>query len=147
LASIQGFLSPTEASCHLVISERHGTHHSIDDTVFLSHYLTIWPEATSTLPQVGTVSTVSTTYVVPLSSLTQHTIKYSRLSQGIMYLFLPPLALLLAKHPQLRPASMWLGLLISTSGMLASGFTTRPWQLVVTQGFVYALGGSELAAS
>jgi hypothetical protein len=27
-------------------------------TVFLSHYFTIWPHATSTLPQVGTVSTV-----------------------------------------------------------------------------------------
>jgi hypothetical protein len=60
-----------------------------------------------------------------------------------MYLFLPPLALVLAKKPHLRPASMWLGMLISTSGILASGFMTRPWQLLVTQGVMYATGGSQ----
>ena len=108
--------------------------------VFLSHYLTIWPDATSILPQVGTVSTVSTLQSYVDSPDTDLDIASP---QGIMYLFLPPLALLLAKNPHLRPASMWLGTLICTSGILASGFTTHPWQLLITQGVMYAVGGSE----
>lgn len=38
---------------------------------------------------------------------------------------------------------MWLGMLISTGGILASGFVTHPWQLILTQGVMYATGGSE----
>lgn len=39
-----------------------------------------------------------------------------------MYLFLPPLALYLAKYPKYRPLSMWIGLVLSTLGLVAAGF-------------------------
>jgi hypothetical protein len=57
----QAFLSPTEVSHRRIDRILSKQSVAIVFAVFLSHYLAIWPDATSTLPQVGTVSTVSTT--------------------------------------------------------------------------------------
>lgn len=85
--------------------------------VFLEYYETVFPKATSVLQQVGVIST------------------------GIMYLFNPPLALYLAKHPHHRPRSMWLGIVLVTAGLIGAAFASQAWILILCQGVLYAIGG------
>lgn len=63
--------------------------------------------------------------------------------QGIMYLFNPPLALYLAKHPHHRPRSMWLGIILITAGLIGAAFASQAWVLILCQGVLYAIGGSK----
>jgi hypothetical protein len=60
-----------------------------------------------------------------------------------MYLFNPPLALYLAKHPHHRPRSMWLGIVLVTAGLIGAAFASQAWILILCQGVLYAIGGSK----
>jgi hypothetical protein len=35
------------------------------------------------------------------------------------------------------------GLAMSVTGLAAAAFATKPWQLVLTQGIIYGIGGSQ----
>lgn len=36
------------------------------------------------------------------------------------------------------------GVTLSVAGLVGAAFSTKPWQLVITQGMLYAIGGSEI---
>lgn len=52
--------------------------------------------------------------------------------------------LLLQRWPSFRRTSTYLGLVICATGLVASSFATRVWQVILTQGVLYAIGGGLL---
>ncbi|KAJ6538885.1 MFS general substrate transporter [Mycena vulgaris] len=90
--------------------------------VFLEHYKThVFPDApSSTLALVGSMST------------------------GIIYLTSWMILPLIARYPTIKKPLMVLGVVFCVAGLIGAAFATQPWQLVLTQGVVYALGGSFL---
>lgn len=46
------------------------------------------------------------------------------------------------RYPEYRAAIQYSGCLLSAVGILASGFVTQPWHLVVTSGLLYPVGGA-----
>ncbi|KAJ5179220.1 hypothetical protein N7492_002430 [Penicillium capsulatum] len=63
---------------------------------------------------------------------------------GIMYLASPLSMFILQSWPRVCRSSSLIGLVIACVGIIASSFATRVWQLIVTQGVVYALGACML---
>ncbi|KAL8810043.1 MAG: hypothetical protein Q9200_002899 [Gallowayella weberi] len=66
------------------------------------------------------------------------------LAAGLMY-FLTPVVIALSKRfPHLRQLCTFLGLIIMSLALVASSFAQAVWQLIITQGLLYALGGCML---
>ncbi|KAJ7680889.1 MFS general substrate transporter, partial [Mycena polygramma] len=90
--------------------------------VFLEHYKAhVFPDASSSiLALVGSTST------------------------GIIYMASWMVLPLIARYPALKKSIMALGVVFCVTGLIGAAFATQPWQLVLTQGVIYALGGSFL---
>ncbi|BGP44904.1 hypothetical protein JCM10450v2_000719 [Rhodotorula kratochvilovae] len=54
----------------------------------------------------------------------------------------PPISFLLNPRPRWRLNIIRLGALICSLSLLLSSFATAPWQLLLTQGLLYSIGGS-----
>ena len=63
-----------------------------------------------------------------------------------MYLGLPFVFLALQRWPKYRLYYAPSGLAITALALIISSFSTRVWQLILTQGVLYALGGMLLYA-
>jgi hypothetical protein len=63
-----------------------------------------------------------------------------------MYLFAPVSLYILETWPSIRRRTSALGLVLIVSTLIASSFSTAVWHLIVTQGVLYAVGGSFLYA-
>jgi MFS family permease len=67
-------------------------------------------------------------------------------ASGIMYLGAPFNFFALQAWPHFRRISSIMGLAIIIIGLIASSFSTTVWHLILTQGILYAIGGSFLYA-
>ena len=67
-------------------------------------------------------------------------------ASGIMYLGAPFVFFALQAWPRFRRLCSLLGLIIITIALIGSSFSTAVWHLIVTQGVLYAIGGSLLYA-
>lgn len=76
------------------------------------------PHATTLLPVVGIVA------------------------QSAMYFFGPPGFILCNWYPNSRQMAMWIGSILSVVSLAAASFATQPWHLLLTQGFLYSIGGA-----
>ncbi|KAH9214100.1 major facilitator superfamily domain-containing protein [Leptodontidium sp. 2 PMI_412] len=65
-------------------------------------------------------------------------------STGVMYLFAPVSLYILEAWPAIRRVSSIVGLIIAAGALVASSFSTQVWHLIITQGVMYAIGGSLL---
>lgn len=65
-------------------------------------------------------------------------------SSGVMYLFAPVTLYALESFPSIRRLSSIIGLAIAVMALIASSFATKVWLLILTQGVLYAIGGSLL---
>ncbi|KAL3421841.1 major facilitator superfamily transporter [Phlyctema vagabunda] len=65
---------------------------------------------------------------------------------GTMYLFAPVSLHFLEAYPSFRRLTSVFGLVLSLSALVASSFVTQVWKLILTQGILYAIGGSLLYA-
>ncbi|KDE05119.1 hypothetical protein MVLG_04462 [Microbotryum lychnidis-dioicae p1A1 Lamole] len=63
-------------------------------------------------------------------------------ASGTMYLLGPPVALLLNPYPSFRILAIRIGCCILVLALLLSSFAKTAWQLLLTQGFMYSIGGS-----
>jgi MFS family permease len=63
-------------------------------------------------------------------------------AMGIMYLGAPVNFAFLQRWPRTRRPTILVGLIIIIAALIASSFANRVWQLIMTQGFMYAVGGS-----
>ncbi|SCZ91026.1 BZ3500_MvSof-1268-A1-R1_Chr1-3g02489 [Microbotryum saponariae] len=63
-------------------------------------------------------------------------------ASGTMYLLGPPVALLLNPYPRFRILAIRIGCCILVLALLLSSFAKTAWQLLLTQGFMYSIGGS-----
>ncbi|KAJ6622018.1 MFS general substrate transporter [Mycena sp. CBHHK59/15] len=90
--------------------------------VFLEYYEThVFQDAPSSLlPLVGSIST------------------------GLVYLTSWMILPFLARYPGQKKVLMAVGVVSCVTAMIGAAFATQPWQLVLTQGAIYALGGSFL---
>lgn len=61
-----------------------------------------------------------------------------------MYLFAPVSLYILEAWPSFRRRSSVLGLILVVITLIASSFSTAVWHLILTQGVLYAIGGSLL---
>ncbi|KAE9380516.1 MFS general substrate transporter [Stipitochalara longipes BDJ] len=68
------------------------------------------------------------------------------LSSGGMYLIAPLTLYILEAWPSTRRLSSILGLVVVVTALVASSFSTQVWHLILTQGCLYAVGGSFLYA-
>lgn len=59
-----------------------------------------------------------------------------------MYLFGPPVAWLVNPRPKWRVPAIRIGSIICVLALLLSSFANTSWQLLMTQGFLYSIGGS-----
>ena len=67
-------------------------------------------------------------------------------STGVMYLFAPVSLYVLEAWPSIRRRTSVFGLMLIVSTLMASSFSTAVWHLILTQGVLYAIGGSLLYA-
>ncbi|TVY57326.1 Fujikurins efflux protein [Lachnellula suecica] len=65
---------------------------------------------------------------------------------GVMYLFAPVSLYILEVYPSIRRLSSIFGLVIAIIALISSSFATKVWHLILTQGILYAIGGSFLYA-
>lgn len=65
-------------------------------------------------------------------------------AMGIMYLGSPFVCYALQAWPSVRRSVSVIGLVVITTAMIASSFSTKVWHLIATQGVLYAVGGSML---
>ncbi|KAK9849631.1 major facilitator superfamily domain-containing protein [Penicillium brevicompactum] len=63
---------------------------------------------------------------------------------GILYLASPISLFVLQKWPRITRINSVLGLAIAVTGVLTSSFATKMWQLTITQGVIYPIGGAML---
>lgn len=91
-------------------------------------------------------------YGVFLNYYTTHTFKDSpssllalvgSLSTGIMYLSAVIITPIVSRYPRQKKNIMAVGVTFCVTGLIGAAFSTKPWQLVITQGIIYAIGGSE----
>ncbi|GAA5985913.1 hypothetical protein JCM11641_004826 [Rhodosporidiobolus odoratus] len=61
---------------------------------------------------------------------------------GFIYLLGPPISLLLNPRPRWRLSVIRLGAITCVLSLLLSSFAKTPWQLLLTQGLLYSIGGS-----
>ncbi|KAL9586794.1 MAG: hypothetical protein Q9212_000680 [Teloschistes hypoglaucus] len=66
------------------------------------------------------------------------------LSAGLMYFMTPVVIAACKRFPHLRQLCTFLGLIIMSLALVASSFAQSVWQLIITQGLLYALGGCML---
>ncbi|KAF5373761.1 hypothetical protein D9758_000934 [Tetrapyrgos nigripes] len=66
------------------------------------------------------------------------------ISSGLMYLSSPVVLPLLNRFPWYKRKAMLVGLFLCLGGLLGAAFAREPWQLILTQGVIYAIGGSLL---
>ncbi|KAJ7475407.1 MFS general substrate transporter [Mycena galericulata] len=66
------------------------------------------------------------------------------MSTGIIYLASWLILPIISRYPTLKKPLMVLGVVFCVTGLIGAAFATQPWQLVLTQGVIYALGGSFL---
>jgi len=67
-------------------------------------------------------------------------------SSGGMYLIAPFTLYILEAWPSIRRLSSIFGLVVVVVALTASSFSTQVWHLILTQGCLYAVGGSFLYA-
>lgn len=67
-------------------------------------------------------------------------------SSGGMYLIAPLTLYILESWPSIRRLSSIFGLVVVLTALIASSFSTQVWHLILTQGCLYAIGGSFLYA-
>ncbi|ESK90862.1 mfs monocarboxylate [Moniliophthora roreri MCA 2997] len=65
-------------------------------------------------------------------------------SSGLLYLSSIVILLLVNRYPWYKRQVMVFGLAIAVAGLVGAAYSTEPWQLVLTQGVMYSLGGSLL---
>ena len=63
-----------------------------------------------------------------------------------MYLIAPLTLYVLESWPSIRRLSSIFGLIVVIAALIASSFSTKVWHLLLTQGIMYAIGGSFLYA-
>ncbi|GAA5834570.1 hypothetical protein JCM9279_004356 [Rhodotorula babjevae] len=63
-------------------------------------------------------------------------------SSGAIYLLGPPISFLLNPRPRWRLNIIRSGAMICSLSLLLSSFAASPWQLLLTQGFLYSIGGA-----
>ncbi|GAA5897548.1 hypothetical protein JCM8208_003301 [Rhodotorula glutinis] len=63
-------------------------------------------------------------------------------SSGAIYLLGPPISFLLNPRPRWRLHVIRAGAMICSLSLLLSSFATAPWQLLLTQGLLYSVGGA-----
>ncbi|GAA5853573.1 hypothetical protein JCM8547_002510 [Rhodosporidiobolus lusitaniae] len=63
-------------------------------------------------------------------------------SAGFIYLLGPPISLLLNPRPRWRLPAIRTGTALCVLALLTSSFAKSPWQLLLTQGLLYSIGGS-----
>ncbi|KAH8593717.1 MFS monocarboxylate transporter-like protein [Bisporella sp. PMI_857] len=80
----------------------------------------------------------------PFSQHTSGIAAVGTCSTGIMYLFAPISLYALEAWPSIRRQSSIFGLIIVISALVSSSFSTLVWHLILTQGILYAIGGSLL---
>ncbi|KAE9395387.1 MFS general substrate transporter [Gymnopus androsaceus JB14] len=66
------------------------------------------------------------------------------LSSGLLYLTSPIVVSITNRYPWHKRNAMILGVILCVSGLVAAAFSTKIWQLIITQGIIYSLGGSLL---
>ncbi|KAL8680718.1 MAG: hypothetical protein Q9186_003117 [Xanthomendoza sp. 1 TL-2023] len=66
------------------------------------------------------------------------------LAAGLMYFLTPVVIAACKRFPHLRRLCTFLGLIIMSLALVASSFAQTVWQLIITQGLLYALGGCML---
>jgi hypothetical protein len=67
-------------------------------------------------------------------------------SSGGMYLVAPLTLHILEQWPSIRRSSSVFGLVVILTALVAASFSTQVWHLIITQGCLYAIGGSFLYA-
>jgi MFS family permease len=67
-------------------------------------------------------------------------------SAGGMYLVAPLTLYILEAWPSIRRLSSIFGLVVVVTALIVSSFSTQVWHLILTQGCLYAIGGSLLYA-
>lgn len=65
------------------------------------------------------------------------------LATGIMYVNALVVMRVCPRYPQYKRHIMLSGLLVATSALVGAAFATEPWQLLLTQGVMFSIGGSE----
>ncbi|KAM0756234.1 MFS general substrate transporter [Meredithblackwellia eburnea MCA 4105] len=63
-------------------------------------------------------------------------------SSGLMYLLGPFIAIMINPRPRWRLMAIRVGACIAVAGLLLSSFATTTWQLLLTQGLMYSVGGA-----
>ncbi|KAJ7121354.1 MFS general substrate transporter, partial [Mycena crocata] len=63
---------------------------------------------------------------------------------GIIYLSSWMILPFISRYPALKKPIMTVGVVFCVAGLIGAAFATEPWQLVLTQGVIYTLGGSFL---
>ncbi|KAI3607739.1 mfs monocarboxylate [Moniliophthora roreri] len=66
------------------------------------------------------------------------------LCNGILYLSSLILLPVISRYPRQKTIVMVVGLIICVSGLVGAAYATTPWQLILTQGVMYSVGGSLL---
>ncbi|KAK4054779.1 hypothetical protein OIV83_000703 [Microbotryomycetes sp. JL201] len=64
------------------------------------------------------------------------------MASGLMYLLGPLVALVLNPRPRWRSWAIRSGTVLCFVGLLSSSFATQAWQLLLSQGLLYSVGGS-----
>ncbi|KAF9071436.1 major facilitator superfamily domain-containing protein [Rhodocollybia butyracea] len=66
------------------------------------------------------------------------------MASGVLYLSSPVVLPIINRFPRHKRTVMILGILLCVSGLIGAAFSTKIWHLIITQGFMYSLGGSLL---
>ncbi|KAF8893516.1 major facilitator superfamily domain-containing protein [Infundibulicybe gibba] len=66
------------------------------------------------------------------------------LSSGIMYLSSVVVLPVISRYPKQKKNAMTVGIILCVTGLVGAAFSTKPWQLVLTQGVTYSVGGTLL---
>jgi MFS family permease len=74
---------------------------------------------------------------------TAHLPLVGSLSTGIMYLSSVFILPVINRYPRHKKNVMAIGLALCVTGLLGAAFSYKIWHLILTQGIIYALGGSE----
>ncbi len=64
-----------------------------------------------------------------------------------MYLLSLILLPLMNRYPYHKKNMMYVGLVLCMAGLVGAAFAQEAWQLILTQGVTYAVGGSEFQGS
>lgn len=91
--------------------------------VFQEHYASL-EEFAGDAGQISTIGTVAT---------------------GVLYMICPVSTLLLRQFPRHLGLTMFIGLAVVCSSLVLASFSTKVWQLIITQGMFYAIGASMLS--